>query len=73
MNEPSSSILIHDTRGQIWMDQKEQSQLNLIIEGKVKDKSVVEQRNYRYAYMLWEFWKRENQLFPSKIMKKGGL
>lgn len=32
----------------------------------------MEQRNYRYAYMLWEFWKRDVELFPSAIIKKGG-
>lgn len=44
----------------------------MLIKGKVKDKSVVEQRNYRYAYLLWEFWKRDQELFPSKIVKKKG-
>ena len=42
--------------------------MNAIIDGKIKDKSLVEQRNYRYAYLLWEFWKRENELFPSEIV-----
>ena len=61
-------ILIHDTRGQIWMDDREKAQLNQIIDGKIRDKSLVEQRNYRYAYLLWEFWKRENELFPPEII-----
>ena len=42
----------------------------MLIQGKIQDQSMVVQRNYRYAYLLWEFWKKENQLFPSKIMKK---
>lgn len=50
------------------MDEREKEQLNQIIDGKIKDKSLVEQRNYRYAYLLWEFWKRENELFPPEIM-----
>ena len=25
--------------------------------------SNIEQRNYRYAYLLWEFWKRDSELF----------
>lgn len=29
---------------------------------------MVEQRNFRYAYLLWEFWKRENELFPPEII-----
>lgn len=53
------------------MDGKELEQLNLIIKGKVKEKTQVEQRNYRYAYLLWEFWKRDTELFPNQIYKKG--
>lgn len=30
-NESSSAVMVHDTRGQIWMDQNEQEQLNVII------------------------------------------
>ena len=59
-----SQIVIHDTRGQIWKDERETAQLNLMIRGKIADKSLVEQRNYRYAYLLWEFWKRDTELFP---------
>ena len=43
----------------------------MVIDGKVTDKTVVEQRNYRYAYLLWEFWKRDTELFPPTIMKEG--
>jgi len=50
------------------MDEKEKNQLNLMLEGKVTDMSVVEQRNFRYAYMLWEFWKRDAELFPPEII-----
>jgi len=52
------------------MDEREQGQLNMIIDGKVEDMTVIEQRNYRYAYLLWEFWKRDHELFPSTIMKR---
>lgn len=65
----SSGVKIHDTRGQIWMDGREISQVGLLIDGKVKDMSLVEQRNHRYAYLLWEFWKRDCELFPSEIIK----
>lgn len=51
------------------MDQKEMGQLELIIKGKVKDMQMVEQRNYRYAHLLWEFWKSDNELFPREIKK----
>ena len=51
------------------MDVKEKAQADLILQGKVKDQSRVEQRNHRYAYLLWEFWKKDIQLFPTEIMK----
>ena len=50
------------------MDDREMAQLNMIIKGKVADKSLVEQRSYRYAYLLWEFWKRDTELFPNQIV-----
>ena len=53
------------------MDDRELNQLNLVIDGKVADKSLVEQRNYRYAYLLWEFWKRDTELFPPTIIREG--
>ena len=34
--------------------------------------SFVEQRTYRYAYLLWEFWKKDAQLFPSTIIGGDG-
>mmetsp|Transcript_24027 Transcript_24027/g.42682 ORF Transcript_24027/g.42682 Transcript_24027/m.42682 type:complete len:341 (-) Transcript_24027:729-1751(-) len=65
----SSAIRAHDSRGQIWMDSREQAQLDLLIQGHVKDMSYVEQRNHRYAYLLWEFWKKDTELFPAEIIK----
>ena len=32
---------------------------------------MVEQRNYRYAHLLWEFWKRDTELFPNSILQTG--
>lgn len=29
---------------------------------------VVQQRTYRYAYLLWEFWKKDSDLFPREIL-----
>ena len=66
----NSEIAVFDTRGQILMDEKEINQLNLLIHGRVKDFSLVEQRNFRYAYLLWEFWKKDTELFPSEILVK---
>lgn len=70
----TSSILCHDTRGQIWMDQKEFKQLDIIMQGRVQDEALVAQRNHRYARLLWEFWKQDVDLFPSEIlMSRSGL
>jgi len=55
------------------MDAREKAQLNAIIDGKIKDKSLVEQRNFRYAYLLWEFWKRDQDLFPDDIVGDSNL
>jgi len=67
-NTISSAIMCHDTRGHIWMDEKEQKQLGIILDGSVKDDSLVQQRNFRYARMLWEFWRRDVDLFPPEIL-----
>lgn len=69
-NLVSSAILCHDTRGQIWMDEKEQMQLGVMLDGSVRDDCLVQQRNYRYARLLWEFWKRDAELFPPEILVK---
>lgn len=33
----------------------------------------LEQRNWRYAYFLWEFWKKDSELFPSDIFTNKSL
>lgn len=68
----SSAILCHDTRGQIWMDERESRQLGVILDGNVKDDSLVQQRNYRYARLLWEFWRKDADLFPKEILVRQG-
>ncbi len=67
----NSEINVFDTRGQILMSDAEISQLELLITKNVKDLSVIQQRNYRYAYLLWEFWKKDHELFPQEIYEKG--
>merc|ERR1712113_187582 len=70
----SSAIMCHDTRGHIWMDEREQKQLGVMLDGNVKDNSIVQQRNYRYARLLWEFWRRDVDLFPPEILvRRNGL
>lgn len=72
--QSSSAIICHDTRGHIFMDEKEQKQLGIIMDGAVRDDAVVQQRNYRYARLLWEFWRRDADLFPPEILAhKNGL
>jgi len=66
-NDQSSSIVICDTRGHIWMDQDEKEQFKIIIEGNVKDDVIVKQSDKRNPYMLWQFWKKDTELFPKEI------
>lgn len=61
-------INLIDTRGQLLLNENENKQLELMLEGKIKNMSMVQQRNYRYAYKLWEFWKQETELFPQEII-----
>jgi len=70
----SSAIMCHDTRGHIWMDEREQKQLGIMMDGNVKDGALVQQRNYRYARLLWEFWRKDVDLFPPEILnRRGGI
>lgn len=70
----TSALICHDTRGHIWMDEKEQRQLGVIMDGGVRDDSIVQQRNFRYARLLWEFWKSDSELFPREILvQRSGL
>ncbi|CAK0806877.1 unnamed protein product, partial [Prorocentrum cordatum] len=64
--------MCHDTRGHIWMDEREQKQLGIILDGAVKDDSLVQQRNYRYARLLYEFWRKDVDLFPAEILVRRG-
>ncbi len=45
-----------DTRGQIWMNENEKEQLNVIIDGKVKDDYKIVQYHERSPLLMWEFW-----------------
>jgi energy-coupling factor transporter ATP-binding protein EcfA2 len=73
-NATSSAIMCHDTRGQIWMDEREQKQLGVMLDGNVKDNVLVQQRNYRYARLLWEFWRKDSELFPQEILvRRNGI
>ena len=38
--------------------------------GRIKNNVEIKNRSRRYAYLLWEFWKEDHQLFPSEIVNK---
>lgn len=66
----SSGIKICDTRGHLLMNSSEQEQFKLIVEGKVKDNSKVVQSSSRNPFLLWEFWLKDEELFPTDILNK---
>ncbi|MCQ2815739.1 MAG: GTPase domain-containing protein [archaeon] len=63
-----SGIILFDTRGQILMNDKEKEQFKILIDGKVKEGVKVEQREERNPFALWEFWKKDTELFPKEIL-----
>eukprot|EP00397_Hematodinium_sp_SG-2012_P018986 GEMP01019487.1.p1 GENE.GEMP01019487.1~~GEMP01019487.1.p1 ORF type:complete len:358 (+),score=61.99 GEMP01019487.1:148-1221(+) len=68
--KPTSAIFCHDSRGQVFLDAEERKQLELMMSGKVLDNALVEQRQYRHVHLLWEFWKRSEDLWPSEIINR---
>lgn len=63
----SSGVVICDTRGHIWMNEEEKEQFKVIIDGKVKEDIEIKQEKSRSPLMLWEFWKKDAELFPKEI------
>ena len=63
----TSGIVVCDTRGHINMNEYETEQFKIIIDGQVKDNAIIEQRKERNPYNLWEFWKKDSELFPKEI------
>jgi len=49
------------------MSEKEKEQVKIIMDGKVKDNTIVEQKSSRNALLMWEFWKKDTELFPEEI------
>jgi len=64
----SSGIILCDTRGHFRMNENEKEQFKIILDGKVRDGSKIEQRVNRDPFALWEFWKRSSELFPDEIL-----
>ena len=64
----SSGIILCDTRGHFKMNENEKEQFKIILDGKVRDGMLIEQRENRDPFALWEFWKKSSELFPNEIM-----
>ena len=64
----SSGIILCDTRGHFRMNENEKEQFKIILDGKVRDGMLIEQRENRDPFALWEFWKKSSELFPNEII-----
>ena len=69
-SENNSGIMICDTRGHVKMNENEKEQFKLVLEGKVKDGVMIEQKANRDPLALWEFWKKSSELFPKEIFNE---
>ena len=49
------------------MDDTEREQFKVLLNGNIKDGVKLEQRTERNPLALWEFWKRDSELFPKDI------
>ena len=65
--EKNTGITLCDTRGHFKMNQYEKEQFKILLDGQVKDGVKIEQRKERNPFSLWEFWKRDTELFPKEI------
>lgn len=57
----TNNIMMHDTRGQREYTPDEQAQLRLVLEGRARPNSLIQQRR-RYWLLLREFWRSEEQM-----------
>ena len=63
----NTGITLCDTRGHFKMNQNEKEQFKILLDGNVKDGVKIEQKKERDPLSLWEFWKRDSELFPKEI------
>lgn len=63
----TSGIVVCDTRGHILMNEMEKEQFKVIIEGNIKENVEIRQVPSRNPILLWEFWKKDSQIFPKEI------
>ena len=66
-NNKTSGITLCDTRGHTRMDDLEWEQFKILLEGNIKDGVNITQRKKRTPELLWEFWKKDSELFPKEI------
>lgn len=57
----TNSIMLHDTRGQREYTEEEMAQLRLVLEGRARPNSLIQQRR-RYWLLLREFWRSDEQM-----------
>ena len=71
----TSGITLCDTRGHTRMDELEWEQFKILLEGNIKDGVNISQRKERTPKLLWEFWKKDSELFPKEIFdsKESGI
>lgn len=70
--ELTSCICIHDTRGQREYTDQEMQQLRLILEGRARPGTLIQQRK-RYWLLLREFWRSDERMrrtFSRRVMVK---
>ena len=63
----TSGITLCDTRGHTRMDDSEWEQFKVLLEGNVKDGVNIKKKKKRTPELLWEFWKKDSELFPKEI------
>lgn len=66
-SKQTSGVVICDTRGHIWMNEEEKEQFKVIVDGKVKEDIIIKQSSNRSPMLLWEFWKKDSEMFPKEI------
>jgi len=67
-SEESCGIRICDTRGHLLMNKEEKEQFKLIVDGKAKENKIISQSKSRNPFLLWEFWKENEEIFSKDIL-----
>lgn len=68
----TSKVCLHDTRGQREYTEAEMQQLKLILEGRARPNTLIQQRK-RYWLLLREFWRTDEKMmktFSRRVMLK---